>query len=96
MKHCILAKYKECVDKERKASLIKEIEGVFAPLTEIDGIEKIEVIPNIIDRSNRYDILIRIEMTKEALPVYDDSDPHHIWKNKYGELLEKKAIFDYE
>lgn len=96
MKHCILAKYNDTVDEARKEALIEEIGEVFAPLLEMDGISQIEVIPNVIDRPNRYDILIRIDMDPTALEAYDSSEPHKNWKNNYGSLLEKKAIFDYE
>ena len=58
--------------------------------------EAVEVFPNVIDRANRYDVLIRIRMIPEALAVYDDSEIHKTWKRDYGKYLEKKAIFDYE
>ena len=32
----------------------------------------------------------------EVLPNWDASDIHHRWKDEFGPLLEKKAIFDYE
>ena len=56
----------------------------------------VEVIPNVIDRPNRYDLLIRIAMDESALPLYDACDAHHRWKDEYGALIEKKAIFDCE
>lgn len=31
-----------------------------------------------------------------ALTTYDESTMHHRWKDEFGPLLEKKAIFDYE
>lgn len=96
MKHCILVKYVETITPEKKEALIPEIKGVFAPLLSMEGIHDIELIPNVIARPNRYDLLIRITMEEETLPVYDASEPHKIWKSQYGHLLEKKAIFDYE
>ena len=96
MKHCILVKYNESVDSRKKEELISEISSVFAPLTDIKGIHKVEVIPNIVDRANRYDLLIRIDMEQEILSVYDESQPHKVWKKEYSQYLEKKAIFDYE
>ncbi len=48
------------------------------------------------DRDNRYDVLIRLDMDADALPRYDVSAMHHRWKDEFGPLLEKKAIFDYE
>ena len=96
MKHCILVKYQAAVDAEKRASLPAEVRRLFAPLTTIDGIRGVEVIENVIDRPNRYDLLIRIDMEKTALPVYDESEPHRIWKRDYSGFLEKKAIFDYD
>ena len=52
--------------------------------------------PNVIDRPNRYDMLIVITMEESALPLYDACDAHHHWKDAYGPLIEKKAIFDCE
>ena len=50
----------------------------------------------MIDRTNRYDMLIVITMEESALPLYDACDAHHHWKDAYGPLIEKKAIFDCE
>ncbi|MDO4623657.1 MAG: Dabb family protein [Eubacteriales bacterium] len=96
MKHCILAKFRSDVDAAEKKALLPELESLFAPLLDIEGIHKVEVIPNVVDRSNRYDILIRIDMDRDALETYDASEPHHDWKEEYGAYLEKKAIFDYD
>lgn len=96
MKHCILVKYNADVDAAKKEKLLPEIKELFSGLSAIEGIHGVEVIPNVVDRLNRYDLLIRIDMEKETLPVYDDSEPHHIWKRDYACYLEKKAIFDYE
>ncbi|MDO4977898.1 MAG: Dabb family protein [Eubacteriales bacterium] len=96
MKHCIIVKYNETVDAEKKKALLPEIQEVFAPLLKMDGIHAIDLIPNVIDRPNRYDLMIRIDMEEEALPAYDASQPHKNWKANYAHYLEKKAIFDYE
>jgi len=47
-------------------------------------------------RDNRYDVLIVLDMAPEALPVYDASAMHHLWKEEFGPLLAQKAIFDFE
>ena len=96
MKHCILVKYNADVDAAKKEKLLPEIRELFSGLSVIEGIHGVEVIPNVVDRPNRYDLLIRIDMEKETLPVYDDSEPHYVWKRDYACYLEKKAIFDYE
>lgn len=92
MRHHILVKYNEQV--QDKAALIPEITALFRETLAIPGIHGVEVRPNVIDRPNRYDLMIVIDMEPSALPVYDDCEPHHRWKAEYGHLLEKKAIFD--
>ncbi len=96
MKHDILVKYRPEIGKDRKAELIPEITELFGHLTEIEGIHGVKIYPNIVDRENRYDLLIEIDMEREALEVYDASVWHKQWKEQYGGLLEKKAIFDHE
>ncbi len=95
MKHNILAKYNDSVtDKDKFAD---EVESLFGRLCgSIDGIHSVSVLRNCIDRPNRYDIMIVIDMDRTALDAYDDSEVHHFWKNHYSGYLEKKAIFDYE
>ena len=92
MKHCILAKFKKEFDLD---SHMEDIRSIFDTI-KIDGIHFVEYKRNCIARENRYDLLIRIDMDKEALPLYDDCENHHRWKDVYGPSLEKKAIFDYE
>lgn len=96
MKHDILVKYIPEVTKERKAELIPEIAALFEHTTEIPGIHGVRLYPNVVERENRYDLLIEIDMEREALEAYDGSTWHHQWKEQYGHLLAKKAIFDHE
>lgn len=94
MKHCILVKWnKEVKDKNE---LAKTVKNVFDKLLTIEGIHKVEYHENCVDRVNRYDLLICIDMDKAVLPVYDGSAPHLEWKEKYGKFAENKAIFDFE
>ena len=94
MKHYILAKYNENV--RDKSALLLDIRKLFASGEEIDGVQSYSVIPNCIDRANRYDVMIVVEMDKDALPNWDASGLHHDWKEQFGAFLEKKAIFDGE
>ena len=96
MKHDILIKYKPEITKERKAELIPEIAALFEHTTEIPGIRGVRLYPNVVERENRYDLLIEIDMDREALELYDTSVWHKQWKEQYGGLLEKKAIFDHD
>ena len=92
MLHHILVKLKEPpADRE---AFRREVEGVFEGSLSIPGVHSLKVLSNVIDRSNRYDLMIVIAMDREALPLYDASEAHLRWKADYGHLIEKKAIFD--
>lgn len=95
MKHDILVKYRPEITKEQKFGLIPEIKALFDHMTEIPGIHGVTLYPNVVERENRYDLLIEIDMEREALEAYDHSFWHQQWKDQYGALLEKKAIFDH-
>ena len=92
MKHCILVKFIKSFDWQSELS---KIATIFDSIN-INGVHKTDYLVNCIDRENRYDLLIRIDMEKEALEKYDMSENHHIWKESYSKYIEKKAIFDYE
>ena len=94
MKHDILIKYKPEITKERKAELIPEIAELFGHTKEIPGIHDVTLYPNVVERENRYDLMIEIDMEREALEAYDNSVWHRQWKEQYGSLLASKAIFD--
>ena len=94
MKHCILIKWNKEV--EDKNEMLGKVKNVFDQLLRIDGIHKVEYRQSCIDRANRFDLLVEIDMDKEVLPIYDKSVPHLEWKEKYGKFVENKAIFDFE
>ncbi len=96
MKHDILIKYKPEITKDQKVRLIPDIEALFKNTMEIPGIHGVRLYPNVVERENRYDLLIEIDMDRDALETYDSSVWHQQWKEQYGSLLEKKAIFDHE
>ena len=95
MKHCILAKYTADA-YSRRAELLPRVREIFSAAADIPGVTGAEVFPNCVDRPNRYDVLIVLEMARDALTAYDESAMHHRWKDEFGPLLEKKAIFDFE
>lgn len=92
MKHHIIVKWNNLV--ENKKTIIPGIKEIFEKTLELQGIHKVELIENIIDRPNRYDLMIRITMDENILETYDKSLPHHEWKTKYSKYIESKAIFD--
>jgi len=93
MKHYIIVKFKEGTDK---AALLEPVTKLFEEALEIPGVHGVKVKPCCIDRANRYDFMIVIDMDKEALSGWDASRPHHLWKDNYGDLFAAKAIFDSE
>ena len=92
MYHCILVKFKKnfCLKDN-----MDDIKSIFDSLN-FDGLNKIDYFFNCINRENRFDLLIRINMKKESLDSYDQSFSHKLWKEKYSQYIDKKAIFDYE
>ena len=93
MKHYIIAKLKDGIDRKE---LVAPVTAIFEETLSIPGIRGVKVKPCCIDRANRYDLMIEIEMDPEALPAYDASEPHKRWKETYGSMLEAKTIFDSE
>ena len=94
MRHCILAKFRS--DAGDWHAYLPRIREIFGAAEEIPGVRGAAVYPCCVNRENRYHVLIELEMEPSALPAYDESAMHHRWKDEFGPLLEKKAIFDYE
>jgi len=93
MKHLIIARLK---DRQEKEKLVRPVQELFDRLLEMPGIHAVRVLPCSVDLPNRYDLMIEIDMDREALDAYAASEPHLTWKKEYGPLLEAKTIFDYE
>ena len=92
MRHHILVKWK----KDFPQPDYRAIDTLFRQALDISGVHSVSLHPNIIDRPNRYDLLILLCMEESALPVYDACAMHHEWKETYGPMIESKAIFDCE
>ncbi len=91
MKHHIIVKFTEGTDFH---ALEKPVRGIFEQTLTIPGIHGVDVRLSNSDRPNRYDMMIVMDMDKEALSAYDVSAPHLRWKSEYGDLVAKKTIFD--
>ena len=94
MKHYIIVKYKQ--DVKNKAELLESIRALYADAARIPGVMGAQVFPNCTDRENRYDLMIVVDMEKNALNNWDESATHHIWKDQFGQYIDKKTIFDRE
>ena len=91
MKHYIIVKFTEGTDFH---SFEAPVRSIFCETLSIPGIHSADVRLSNSDRANRYDMIIVLDMDKEALPAYDVSEAHLRWKSEYGKLIAKKAIFD--
>ena len=87
-----MVKFNKDFDWKRELNNIKRIFDSIDVL----GVNYTEYTINCIERDNRYDLLIKIDMEKESLSLYDACPNHHEWKDTYSAKIEKKAIFDYE
>ena len=93
MRHFIIIKLK---DRSVKNEVAEKARAIFGRTLQIDGVESVKVCENCVDRPNRFDIMIEMEMRPEVLPVYDASEAHLEWKAFCDPLLEKKTVFDCE
>ncbi|MBR0207796.1 MAG: hypothetical protein IJQ43_02720 [Oscillospiraceae bacterium] len=91
MKHYIIVKFTQGTDYR---ALAEPIRGIFAQTLSIPGIRGVDVRLSNSERSNRYDMMIVMDMDRDALPAYDVSEPHLRWKAEYGGLVAAKTIFD--
>ena len=93
MKHFIIAKFRENIDWK---ALVPEITSHFEAARSIDGISDVIIHTSCSNRSNRFHIMIELQMTPSGLENFDKSAVHSEWKAKYGDMLEGKTIFDCE
>lgn len=94
MKHYIIVKFNS--DGKAYENLCSEIRKLFQGSLEIQGVHSVAFHTSVMDLPNRYDLMICMEMEKEALPLFDGSEIHAAWKKNFSGYLESKAIFDCE
>ena len=92
MKHHIIIKFNKDVDKER---IIDEIKKYFDNTYKVEGIKKVEVFTSSVRLRNRFDMMIKITISKDNLKDFENSDFYLGFKDKYSKYISKKTIFDY-
>ncbi len=95
MQHHVIVKFNDTVkDKvafaDEVGKLFKGMEGT------VQGVHKVSPHKNCINMSNRYDLMVIVDMDKDALEAYSNSPIHDNWINNYSKYLESKVIMDYE
>ena len=94
MLHRIIVKYNETVtDREAFA---KAAEELFKGVLTIEGIHGVRTVKGLPIADNRWDLIIEIDMDRQSLEAYSQSEPHKIWKRDWACYIDKKAIFDSE
>ena len=93
MKHYIIVKFNENVDKEKLINPIKEL---FQKAMNINEIVKVDIYESNMDLPNRYDLMIKMDLSKVALNEFDNSEIHKEGKEKFGKYIMNKTIFDCE
>ncbi len=91
MKHFIIVKFKDNVEVH---NLVEPIKKLFKESLNINGIDRVEFYTSNVNMHNRYDLMIEMVLSREALEAFDNSEIHKKWKINYGEYIESKAIFD--
>ena len=93
MEHYIIVKFKNNYNYSCELENIKEL---FNKTLKIDGVKKVDIYNSNSSLSNRHDLMIKMELTKEGLTNFDNSSIHKKWKEEYGKYIENKTIFDCE
>ena len=93
MKHYIIVKFKEGVDWR---SMTGEFGELFSSVQKIEGV--LSVTERVSNSANptRFDYMVEMDCTEKGLDNFLSSDEHREWKSRYGDLFERKAIFDCE
>ena len=91
MNHYIIVKFNDDV---KYIELIDSIRNLFNKSLELDGVNSVDLYTSCIDRSNRYDLMIKMNLSEDGLVNFDNSYIHKEWKEKYGALISNKTIFD--
>jgi hypothetical protein len=95
MQHHVIVKFNDTV--KDKIAMADEIGNLFKGMVgTVPGVHKVSPHKNCIDMENRYDLMVIVDMDKEALQPYTDSSIHDKWINGYARYLASKVIMDYE
>ena len=91
MKHHIIIKLSKDVDKEK---LINDIKEYYTNATSIEGVKRVDVFTSSSKLRNRFDMMIKLDLNKQGLLNYEESNFLKKFKDKYDKYISKKTIFD--
>lgn len=93
MKHYIIVKFEKTVNVK---DVLNPIKTLFNRAVDIKGVDEIEIYTSNINLPNRYDLMIKMTLSRQALTEFDNSEIHKEWKSKFGKYVISKTIFDCE
>ena len=64
MKHCIIAKFGDMVADKKET--LAQVKALFAAAAPVEGVTGIVIHENCVARDNRYDLMIVVEMARDA------------------------------
>lgn len=91
MKHHIILKLKKNDNSEK---IIEEIKNLYNETLKIQGVKRVDVYTTNSKLRNKFDLMIKMDLTKEALKEYETSDIHNQIKERFDKTISKKTIFD--
>ena len=91
MKHYIIIKLSKDEDKEK---LIKDIKEHYNNAISIEGVKRVDVFTSSSKLRNRFDMMIKLDLNKQGLQNYEESNFLKEFKDKYDKYISKKTIFD--
>lgn len=80
----------------KKKKLINPIKELFQKAMHIKEVIIVDIYESNMDLPNRYDLMIRMDLSKKALEEFDNGEIHKEWKEKFGKYIMSKTIFDCE
>lgn len=80
MKHYIIVKFKETVNAKE---VLNPIKTLFNKAIDIKDVDEVKIYTSNIDLPNRYDLMIKMTLSRQALTEFDNSEIHKEWKAKF-------------
>ena len=91
MEHYLIVKFRKDTDVKK---VYEELRTLFEKASKIEGVKKADVFLSSGKLRNNYDMMIRIQMKKNALKAFESSDLYREWEEKYSESISKTTVFD--
>ena len=91
MERYMIVKWKQGNDSLK---LYEKTKKLFEEATKIEGVRKTDVFISSSKLKERYDMMIRIRMKKDALKDLERSELMKKWNAEFKDAIEKLTVFD--